>query len=102
MHLKGCAATVTPMAATAVGSYLPDDLGPLLCLLSFYFLNLLIPLWAFQGETPSPRLLQELQREARRQRRRRRRRGGGSGERGKCFEVAVDERIFGRAKWDRF
>ena len=41
-------------------SYLPDDLGPLLCLFSFYFLNLLIPLWGFQGKTPSPRLRQEL------------------------------------------
>lgn len=70
MRLKGCVATVTPMAATTAGSYLPDDFGPLLCLFSFYFLNLLIPLWGFQGETPSPRLLQELQEEVRR-------RGGG-------------------------
>lgn len=83
------------MAATAVGAYLPDDLGPLLCLLSFYFLNLLIPLWAFQGETPSPRLLQELQREAGRRRKRRRRRQQRTGE---CFKVAVDESILGRAK----
>lgn len=67
-------------------SYLPDDLGPLLCLFSLNFLNLLIPLWGFQGKTPSPCLLQELWREARR-----RWRWGM----GKCFEeeeeVTVNE-----------
>ena len=46
-------------------------------MISFNFLNLLIPLWGFQGKTPSPRLRQELWREARR---------GGDGEWGQCLE----------------
>lgn len=68
-------------------SYLPDDMGPLLCLFSFNFVSLLIPLWGFQGKTPSPRLHQELRWE------------GEEGWRwgmGQCFkeEGAVGEEVF--------
>lgn len=70
-------------------SYLPDDLGPLLCLFSFNFLNLLIPLWGFQRKTPAPRLRQELWREARR---------GWRWGMGQCFEEegVVGEEVFWR------